>query len=220
MFGKGVNQTSGGDICLVLGFPADVCQAGSSGKPGTVRRPEVHRDRLDPGPWPAMSTSLTRFPACPKTSTERRIDHLLGGASNGPAPGQLNGEGVAIYGKSTDAQGIAVGPNGDLNVMQRYNEGGIGQRIYEFTESGSFVRTLPLEREALPFPPLDGQLGNYLDGGPNGNGGSTSMPQDGQALTQDFSNNHQGGYEILGRTTDVVSDPKRKDDYYLSHPRW
>ena len=218
MFGKGVNETSGGDVCPRPAFPADVCQAGTEGSgPAQFSYPKyIVVDStggasagdvyvLDP-----ISQIVQKFNPAGELITS------WGGPPNGPAGGQLTGEGVPVLGKWTDAQGIAIDSGGNLNVMNRTSSPG-GQRIYVFSQSGTFTRTvLTSQRPNTSGLGVD-SFGNFLDGAASGQGGEYKYRgTDGGTIAGDF-NNGGGivGGTVAGRAVDVSPDPRRTDDYYM-----
>jgi hypothetical protein len=214
MFGKGVNQTSGGDICPRLGFPADVCQAGTAGSgQGQFTNP-----RFIAVDWTSGPSSGSVYVLDPATQLIQKFSpsgNLITSwpsPAGGPLGGQLNGSSIPIFGAWTQAQGVAVDKNGNLHVLTLSNP----TRIFTFTEGGAYVKSLLITSSPKPLGLSVDSFGNFLAGGPNGNGGEYKFSgTTGEAISQDFSQTYFGSYELAGRTVDVSPDPRRIDDYFV-----
>nr|MBA2748350.1 esterase-like activity of phytase family protein [Tatlockia sp.] len=76
---------------------------------------------------------------------------------NGLNPTLLNGN-PGVLGLSLDPEGFAVAPNGNFYISDEY-----GPSVYEFTASGSFLRSLATPSNILP---VAGSVPNYVDGRP------------------------------------------------------
>ena len=143
MFGDEVNETSTGDICPRPGFPGDTCKAGVVGSgPGAFTNPkQVIVD------WTSGPSSGDVYVLDPdldlvqKFTEDGELITTWGGAPEGPAPGQLNGEGIPIYGTFETAEGIGVESSGNLVVSQREFSPS-ETRFFRFSESGTFINSV------------------------------------------------------------------------------
>jgi hypothetical protein len=213
MFGKDVNQTSGGDVCPRPGFPADVCQAGTSGAgAGQFARPKfIVVDSTD-GPSAGDVYVLdTTTQLVQKFEPSGALITSWGGPPKGPAAGQLNGSAIPVFGAWTNAGGIAIDSAGNLNVMKLNS----GTRIYVFDEDSTYQRSVVLTQTPYPTGLTVDSFGNFVTGAPNGNGGEYKFRgTDGQPIIGSWAGAMQGGNEVHGRAVDVSPDPRRTDDYY------
>jgi hypothetical protein len=219
MFGKGVNQTGGGDICPRPGVPSDVCQAGAAGS-GAAQFTDPKYIAVD---WTAGPSAGDIYVLDPSTDLIQKfapsgaLITSWGGPPAGPSGGQIDGSGIPNFGAWSNPQGIAVDANGDLNVLNASSGSG-GLRIFVFSQDGTYRRTLVLgfygasNESGLAVD----TLGNFLTGSRRGFGGEYKYSPTGEALTNDFTYQGIVGGTVTGRTVDVSPDPRRTDDYYLA----
>ncbi len=127
MFGKGVNQTTPGDVCPVN--PGDVCQVGSSGSAaGQFETPTFIA--VDPSPGPSSGDVYIADTA---TNLVQKFDsggHLITSWGGTPAGGQLNGS-TAPGGPFGSIAGITVDSSGNLAVFNT------GTRLFKFAQDGT-----------------------------------------------------------------------------------
>jgi hypothetical protein len=139
MFGKGVNQTTGGDVCPSPGNPADVCQAGSSGSAaGQFTTPTfIAIDSSSGASKGDIYIGDTGTNIVQKFAPDGTLITSWGGT---PAGGQQNGSGFA-NGPFSPIYGIAVDSSGNLEVFTNS-----GTRIFKLTEDGSLITSFTTVR--------------------------------------------------------------------------
>jgi hypothetical protein len=156
MFGKGVNQTTGGNVCPVS--PGDVCQAGSPGaSPGSFESPLVIAVDNYPGGNGDVYVGDPQTHLVQKFDSGGRIISSWGvagqknGADNTNSPGFGTIVGLAVGAECATPNAPNYGacsPTGALYVRR----GGGNERTIMYTRSGTFVKEVTTESAAFEAP--------------------------------------------------------------------
>lgn len=197
MFGKGVDQTTGGDVCTAVSL--HICQAGTSGSsPGAFTTPNfIAVDNLagvgDVYVADTGDNLVSKFDGSGALITSWGDSSL-----NAPAPnGQLDGS-AASGGPFGLLAGIAVDSAGTLDVFE------VAPRIlFEFAQNGTFSTDFHTPRGTAPRGLAVDSAGNFF----KVVNGSLSVEK------FDGSGNDIGQVDSAGNTTGLGVDSSSGDLY-------
>jgi len=140
MFGKSVNQTTGGNVCPTN--PGDVCKAGVSGStPGAFETPEFIA--VDNSSGPSKGDVYVADPANALVQKFDSSGHIV---SSWGESGQKNGsDSIDLFGNFGKIDGLAIDSEGNGKLYVLSDNGPIDALPY--TESGEYIEWIPVVGE-------------------------------------------------------------------------
>ncbi len=148
MFGKGVNQTTSGNVCTAAS--GNTCKAGTPGTAaGELQTPRFIA--VDSSGGPSNGSVYVADTANNKVTKFDSSGNLVAGWGSG---GQLNGS-TATNGPFGAIAGIVVDPSGNLEVLDT------NSRMFKFTENGTFSTDFTVARGTSANGLTVDSLGNF-----------------------------------------------------------